>query len=155
LVQSGWNITLVCAWQPDEVVLDRLQQGVSVKSVEHWHDDYIKALDCVEKFDMVIAEKLHVGVVAACRNVPFIALNYRSKVLDYCRSIGWENFCVDLHDLKPGVIIDMVNMLTRGRDEYLETLHENVSAIRARLLQAVPRVVSALARPSAETNRQA
>jgi len=155
LVRSGWNITLVCAWQPDEGVLDRLQQGVSVKAVEHWHDDYIRALDCVEKFDMVIAEKLHVGVVAACRNVPFIALNYRSKVLDYCRSIGWENFCVDLHDLKPGVIIDMVNRLTRGREESLKTLHENVSAIRARLLQAVPRVVSALARPSAETNRQA
>jgi polysaccharide pyruvyl transferase WcaK-like protein len=85
LVSLGWHVTLVCAWPSDDPVIDRVAHAAGVRAVEHWHDDYQRALASVSRFDLMICEKLHVGVVAACRSVPFVALNYRSKVLDFCQ----------------------------------------------------------------------
>ena len=145
LADKGWLITLVCAWQPDDVVLEYIADEVPVKSVEHWHDDYAKALNSVKKFDLVICEKLHVGVVAACRAVPFIALNYGDKVLDFCRSVDWEAFCVSTQSLRPDQIWDCVDLLSQRRAEYSSSLAQSVDTLRERLLSVVPRVVRALA----------
>lgn len=144
LARVGWGVTLVCAWEEDGEVLERIKAEVPVRAVEHWHEDYATALDSMARFDVVIAEKLHVGVVAACRAVPFVALNYRSKVLDFCRSIGWEEFCVSTEGLVPGRVLELVARLAAARDAHAERLAGGVAAVRARLLDAVPRAVSAL-----------
>lgn len=145
LVRTGWDISLVCAWQPDDGVLERIKTEVAVSGVEHWHEDYARALRSVEKFDIVLSEKLHVGVVAACRGVPFVALNYRSKVMDFCRSIGWEKFCVSTENLEPDPILELIDMLAQVREGHADWLLQGVSRVRERLLAAVPRTVSALA----------
>jgi Polysaccharide pyruvyl transferase len=48
----------------------------------------------LETFDLVVALKLHAGVLAACGNVPFIMLEYQPKCRDFCASIGWEDYNV-------------------------------------------------------------
>ena len=144
LVRIGWSITLVCAWQPDDVVVERIKAQVPVSAVEHWHDNYTWALESIEKFDVVLCEKLHVGVVAACRSVPFVALNYRSKVLDFCQSIGWEKFCVNTDYLESGHILELIATLAKARSEYSKKLSQNVTCTRLRLLEAIPRAASAL-----------
>lgn len=144
LARTGWNITLISVWPPDDDVLDRLKTKVHISEVEYWYDDYVRALESVEKFDMILSEKLHVGVVAACRYVPFVALNYRSKVMDFCRSIGWEKFCVSTEKLDPDQILELITTLTQARNHYSEQLREGVSNTRKRLVKAVPYTVSAL-----------
>lgn len=144
LVRIGWSITLVCAWQPDDVVVERIKAQVHVSAVEHWHDDYAWALESIANFDVVLSEKLHVGVVAACRGVPFVALNYRSKVLDFCQSIGWEKFCVNTEHLESGHILDLITTLAQTRIEYCKQLSQNVTCTRERLLKAATRAGSAL-----------
>jgi polysaccharide pyruvyl transferase WcaK-like protein len=144
LERAGFDITLISAWPPDDDVLDRLRTKVHISEVEYWYDDYARALDSVEKFDMILSEKLHVGVVAACRYVPFVALNYRSKVIDFCRSIGWEKFCVSTEKLDPDQILELITTLTQAQNHYSEQLREGVSNTRKRLVKAVPYTVSAL-----------
>ena len=56
LVRAGWNVTLVCAWPSDDEVIERLQSAVAVSAVEHWHDDYGRALESVAKFDVVLSK---------------------------------------------------------------------------------------------------
>lgn len=87
---------------------------------------------------------LHVGVVAACRQVPFVALNYRSEVMDFCQSIGWERFCVSTENLDPDQILDFIEVLADTRDEYSSQLQQGTMRVRERLLAAVQRTVSAL-----------
>ena len=144
LSRNDWTITLVCAWEPDDVVIERIRDEVPVSAVEHWHDDYARALESVEKFDMVLCEKLHVGVVAACKGIPFVVLNYRSKVMDFCRSINWEKFCVNTENLESGHILELIATLARVPDEYSKRLQQNVNRVKKRLLGAVPRIISAL-----------
>jgi polysaccharide pyruvyl transferase WcaK-like protein len=144
LARIGWEITLVSAWGPDDVVLERIKAKVPVSAVERWHEDYATALESVQKFDLVLNEKLHVGVVAACRGVPFVALCYRSKVLDFCRSINWTKFCLSTEKLNPDLIVEQIGTLTAARNEYSDCLRQRVWSVRRRLLEAVPRTVSAL-----------
>jgi len=144
LVRAGWNITLVCAWGADDVVAERMAARVAVRSVEHWHENYQRALDSVARFDVVLCEKLHVGVVAACRGVPFVALNYRSKVLDFCRSIGWEDFCVGLEDLTPDRLRALIVSLAETRNEHSMRLQNCVLATRERMVRSARRAAEAL-----------
>jgi polysaccharide pyruvyl transferase WcaK-like protein len=146
LIRAGWDITLVCAWKPDHEVIDRIQAEVAVSAVEHWHADYRRALESVEKFAVVLCEKLHVGVVAACKGVPFVALNYRSKVMDFCRSVGWERFCLSTENLEPDEILESIAALAQARDDYSDRLVQGVFRARKRLVRAVPSTVSALSR---------
>lgn len=151
LARRGWEITLLCAWHPDAEALERLSDDVPIRSVEHWHDDYELALASVGRFDVVVSEKLHVGVVAACRHVPFVALNYRSKVLDFCRSIGWADLCLEIEALDPERIVDSVESLSRERAAQVSRLRLNVERARRRLLAAAPRAVEALSPTGRQT----
>ena len=147
LAKDDWRITLVCAWQPDDVAVDRIVQQVPVASVEHWHDDFQTALASMAKFDLVLSEKLHVGVIAACHGVPFVALNYRSKVLDFCSSIGWEAFCLETDRLEAEQIMEKIAILAGDREQCADRLHRAVSQVKRQLIEAIPRAVSALQAP--------
>ena len=48
----------------------------------------------VEDFDLIVALKLHAGVLAGCANVPFLMVEYQPKCRDFCASIGWEEYNV-------------------------------------------------------------
>jgi polysaccharide pyruvyl transferase WcaK-like protein len=145
----GWDITLISVWGPDDAVLERIAETVPVAGIEHWHDDYAKSLASVGEFDLMLCEKLHAGVVAACRNVPFLALNYRSKVLDFCRSVHWEEFCLSTDGLDPYDIVERLSVLQTARELYVERLQQSVAAVRERLLSGAARLLSAVLEPRA------
>jgi len=52
-------------------------------------DAFLRYLD---RFDVVIAIKLHAAVLAAAAGVPFVAVEYRPKVRDFADSVGWGRF---------------------------------------------------------------
>lgn len=62
LVRIGWSITLVCAWEPDDVVVERIKAKVAVSSVEHWHDDFEQALKSMANFDVVLCKNFTSGL---------------------------------------------------------------------------------------------
>ena len=144
LSDSGWEITLVCAWQPDDEVLDQVSAGVPVLAVKHWHDDWGRALDEVDEYDLVLAEKLHVAVVAACRGVPFVALGYRSKVTDFCRSLAWDEYMLRTDLLTSEEIVGRLEGLAEDVPGYSVRLQGSVRRVRKRLEGGVRRVVRVL-----------
>jgi polysaccharide pyruvyl transferase WcaK-like protein len=144
LGRIGWSITLVSAWQPDDIVAERIKAQVPVCAIEPWHEDYARALESIAGFDIVLCEKLHVGVVAACRGVPFVALNYRSKVLDFCRSINWDKFCLSTEHLDPDQVLESIATIAHRPHDYSARLRQDVLGVRERLLESVPCVVAAL-----------
>ncbi len=135
LIKKGWHVTLVSAWGPDDEVLERIKAKNSVKSIEYWHDDYLFALESVEKFDIVLSEKLHVAIVAACRGVPFIALNYRSKILDFCRSVNWEKFSVNTENVDIDQVFELIEILSKDTEDYSRKLINNVMQTKKKLIE--------------------
>ncbi|TKX63970.1 polysaccharide pyruvyl transferase family protein [Halorubrum sp. GN12_10-3_MGM] len=50
------------------------------------------AINEISKCDLVIGDKLHSNVLAACTYTPFVSLEYRPKNLDFARSVGMEEY---------------------------------------------------------------
>lgn len=144
LSKEDWDITLLCAWQPDELAIELVKNNIPRSTVVHWHDDYSKALKSVEEFDIIICEKLHVGVVAACRGIPFIALNYRSKVMDFCQSIGWEDFCVSTENLDIDLLFELIGKIASAKSEYAAKLSYNALNVKKKLLESVQPTLAGL-----------
>jgi len=144
LIKENHTVTMVSVWPPDDVVIERIKEQMPMVDVEYWYDDYAKALNSINKFDFIICEKLHMGIVAACRAVPFIALNYRSKVLDFCRSIKWEKFCISTENLRSEPILEFMSEFKKSQKEYSQLLNSNVLEIKNRLQEPIPKVISAL-----------
>jgi polysaccharide pyruvyl transferase WcaK-like protein len=136
LSSRGWTITLASAWKPDDPILERIAGAVGIEEVLYWHDEFARALADIGRFELVLAEKLHVAVIAACRGVPFVALNYRSKVLDFCESLGWEHWCPSTENLGAATLVDRIEELARERTHFANQLASSVREARLRLEDA-------------------
>src|SRR5680860_115273 len=55
------------------------------------YDDLEAALSLMASADLVVAARLHAAVLAAAASTPFVALEYRPKVMDFARSVGFED----------------------------------------------------------------
>ena len=144
LTSVGWDISLICAWQPDDGALGYIADRVPIRSTQHWHDDWRRALAEVDSYDLILAEKLHIGVVAACRGVPFVALSYRSKVSDFCRSLSWDRYWLQTDRLNPEDIVERLKDLATDVSRSSLRLQKSAQSVKGRLERAVPRVLKAL-----------
>lgn len=61
--------------------------------------------------DLVIALKLHAGVLAACANVPFVMLEYQPKCRDFCASIGWDAYNLRTDRADPNSVLQLTEAL--------------------------------------------
>jgi polysaccharide pyruvyl transferase WcaK-like protein len=73
--------------------------------------DSRNAINEISRFDLVIALKLHAGVLAACCNVPFVMLEYRPKCKDFTRSIGWDAHRLRIDEISPRDIVSAAEAL--------------------------------------------
>ncbi len=65
----------------------------------------------VETLDLLVAVKLHAGILSAAANVPFVLLQYQPKCLDFALSLNWEEFAPRTDMLTDTVLIDRVSLL--------------------------------------------
>jgi len=54
--------------------------------------DPFRFMDLVSECDLMIALKLHAGVLAMCRSVPVVSLEYQPKCRDFMESMGLEDY---------------------------------------------------------------
>ena len=75
--------------------------------------------------EFVIGFKLHANVLAAAAGVPFVALGYRFKVLDFAASLGLQAFVVptDAADIA-GAVLARVDRVRRERASLTARLAE-------------------------------
>jgi hypothetical protein len=113
LRQAGHEVEIIPVWQKDvEACLDvarraELDQS-AVSPVCYTHDAFLSR---IEKLDVLVALKLHAGILAAAANVPFVSLEYQPKCRDFASSIGWNDFSIRTDELMPGKLIDIVAAL--------------------------------------------
>lgn len=113
LRQSGHEIEIIPVWQKDVgACLDLARRAGLDRSVVspicYRHEAFLSR---VEKLDLLVALKLHAGILAAAANVPFVAIEYQPKFRDFASSIGWKDFIIRTDQLKPGSLIDLVSGL--------------------------------------------
>lgn len=74
------------------------------------YDSFTRGMSGV---DLVVAFKLHAGVLAACANVPFVMVEYQPKCRDFCASIGWDEYNVRSDRAQGEALFTMVTSMLR------------------------------------------
>ena len=73
------------------------------------YDNLDATLGLLASADIVIGERLHAVVLAAAMGTPFVALEYRPKLLDFARSIDGEQYVVRTDEMdRLDTVVDTV-----------------------------------------------
>jgi glycosyltransferase involved in cell wall biosynthesis len=92
--------------------------------------------------DLVVGERLHAVVLAAAMGTPFVALEYRPKVLDFARSISSEEQVLRTDQMAP---LDRIIDRSLGlKHEITEHLAQHVSSLVARQHERAAAIATAL-----------
>jgi polysaccharide pyruvyl transferase WcaK-like protein len=97
---AGWTVRFVPVWDEDEEVCRDVARraGLSDADVEPLILDAREWIGLVRRFDVIVTLKLHAAVLAAVAGTPFVPLEYRPKVRDFCESIGWADHLMRTDD---------------------------------------------------------
>jgi len=125
-----------------QVCIDAVDQIESAYLVDYCSQVDVQAtLDLIASCALVISDKLHANVLAACASVPFISLEYRPKNLDFARSVGMEAYNVRT-DRVTVERLEYLSSRALGSDALSSQLQDRVTTYRARLTDAAEQITS-------------
>lgn len=107
------------------------------------YDDLDTTMRLLASADVVVAERLHAGVLAAVAGTPFVPIEYRPKTRDFARSVGADDVLLRTDELTLGALRDALSKVEATRDERVERVTTRVAAHRASL-QAAARQIRGL-----------
>lgn len=84
----------------------------------------------LRQWDLVIAFKLHAGVLAACANVPFVMLEYQPKCGDFCASIGWEDYNIRTDRADARTVLELTENLLKDLSASRKVLCQRMCDLR-------------------------
>jgi polysaccharide pyruvyl transferase WcaK-like protein len=102
-----------------------------------YHAGYVDldaAMSLLASADLVVAERLHAAVLGAAGGTPFVALEYRPKVRDFARSVGFDDRTLRTDDL--GGLEEITFATLADRIPAAELLATRVEEYRMRLSRA-------------------
>ena len=114
----GLHVTVFPAWTDDVPACQRVAYACKHANLSPHTTDAERFIASLEHIDVMVGMKLHACVLAACANVPFVALEYRPKCRDFCESLDWGH-CVRTDALDPaelcGRAIGLMDTLEENR----------------------------------------
>jgi len=124
LLRRGYRIRVFAVWGPDFPAAARLREKMGSPDLVSLVGPKQAALVPAGS-EFVIGLKLHANVLAAAAGVPFVALGYRFKVLDFAASLGLQAFVVptDAADIT-GAVLARVDRVRRERASLTARLAE-------------------------------
>jgi polysaccharide pyruvyl transferase WcaK-like protein len=110
LVKEGWGVRLIVMNKSDLRHATRVQTAldgydVVVRSPTTAAEYFEATADC----SVMLAERLHAGVLASCADLPAVMLEYQPKCRDFMRSIGADDLCVRTDALSVSGLLGLVH----------------------------------------------
>ena len=106
------------------------------------YTDLEESMRVLAAADLVIGERLHAAILAAACLTPFVALEYRPKVLDFTKSIGQVEATVRTDEM--GRLDEVVDHLLANREQVAGAIAGPVTAFRAKHREAADWIESFL-----------
>lgn len=120
LIQSGYKIYMYIVWWRDRLPASRLYKKIgdphNVILDETVHSEY-ELMTRIKQCELTINFKLHANILSAVTGVPFVALGYRMKVLDFALSVDLPKFVIstDCLDMDEKIIAFIQNRSAHQR----------------------------------------
>lgn len=144
LVADGHEVHLLASHPDDDGPIIEISRIAGHPDLPYLaaYADLEGALSLFASADAVVAERLHAAVLAAAAGTPFVALEYRPKVADFARSVGFEDFTLRTDAL--GGLDEAVRTVLGDRDRLAAEMTGRVNEYRTRLRAASDRLAEAM-----------
>lgn len=93
---------------------------------------YLKMINQIKQFDLVIGMRLHALIFAAMLNIPMLAISYDPKVDAFMKLIGQEEYLVSINEVTKEVLRKKINLLWEHREVVAKQLEKRVPEIASK-----------------------
>lgn len=133
LAKQGHAVDVIPVYPKDvpsslDVVKRAGLPSTALLPVHDREDDYLMAM---RRYDIIIALKLHAGILAAAANVPFVLLEYQPKALDFAASIGCEHLTLRTDATTPASLMARVQQTITERNAIRQHLCKRMCVLRS------------------------
>jgi hypothetical protein len=134
LTDDGHEVRLVPIWPKDvKACIDVAKRAALPDDVVMAvMDQEVPFLQAMKEFDLMVALKLHAGILAAAANLPFILLEYQPKALDFAASIGCEELTIRTDEVTPEKLLEKVRKLMDELPQTRETISRQMGLMADR-----------------------
>lgn len=134
---EGRDVVLMTAHPSDDRWAIEVMRSAGLPGLDFvpGYDDLDRTLSVLAEAQAVIAERLHVSVLAAAVGRPFVGIEYRPKVADFAASLGAQDRLIRSDGLSAGVVLERVAAVISDT-EGTAAIDREVAAVRLRLAEA-------------------
>lgn len=131
LSRLGHEVLFFAIWPEDlkYCVEAARQSGLPLASVSEGLFSHKPFFKYVRSLDLIVAMKLHAGVLAAAAGVPFLMLEYRPKCLDFAQSLNWGRFTIRTNRATTAKLLDLTLDLAEQLPQMSHALRQRVSEL--------------------------
>ncbi|WP_431882313.1 polysaccharide pyruvyl transferase family protein [Micromonospora gifhornensis] len=130
--ERGVEVLLISVWDRDDELTASVADELGCPAVLAAQMRTAGAMRRVMRgIDILVAQKLHAVVGAACVATPSIALEYRPKCRDFQESVGAGRWTIRTSEATGGALAAMTHQLYDERESAMKTLAEQVTDRRA------------------------
>jgi glycosyltransferase involved in cell wall biosynthesis len=136
LVDRGHDVHLLACHPDDDGPCLEIMRRAGHPDLEYsaGYADLSGAIDLLASADIVVAERLHAGVLAAAAGTPFVGLEYRPKVRDFAASVDMVDWVLKTDALDG--LEERVSAAISQREELSDRMAPHVEEYRRRLRRA-------------------
>lgn len=137
LSQEGHEVRMVPIWPKDvDVCVDIAKRaGLSDDAVVPVLDEEDVFVNFIKTFDLIVALKLHAGILAAAANVPFVLLEYQPKALDFASSIDCEEMTIRTDEVTGAKLMEKVRQLMTEAPERKKAICHQMCLMSTRFVE--------------------
>ena len=148
LLRAGIELVLISVWAVDDDLVQGFAsslEGGSRVSVELVGSDVQRFLSLVASCDLMVSMRLHAAVLAMCRSVPVVSIEYQPKCRDFMASMHLDRYNIQPDELDPELAERLIYEALEHRAMLRQVIHRRAeyyqnqqagfaAALRKRLL---------------------
>lgn len=92
------------------------------------------------KLDYFVGTRMHSNIYAIINLVPALAIEYEPKTRGIMRSLGLENYTINIADATGEVLLQKFNKLCSEREIYINILKENIRKVKFESSSAIEHI---------------
>ncbi len=145
LRSRGHPVTLLASHPHDDRWIIEMMRSVGDIEIGYLagYSDIDRTLETLASAELVVGERLHASVLAAAVGTPFLAIEYRPKVLDFAASVGQDAVVVRTDQMDR--LGDVFAATWSNRSEHGNAIAEHVARYRTRHHDVARRFAAAVA----------
>ncbi len=94
----------------------------------------------VQSCSLIVAERLHAGILAIAAGVPCVMLEYQPKCADFMASINRDDFCLRTDHVHSAMIASRITEIMANYDSHIHANNTARDVLRSRLFACIDRI---------------